>query len=94
MWTDGRKMRLDRGQIEVVDDFMADVLRAKTAAERIRIGFDLWTSTRHMLLAHLRKTHPDWNDERIKEEVARRLSHGDFFTKEEVNQSNAGKKEL
>ena len=70
------KIRLDRGQIEVVDDFMADIFRAKTAAERIRIGFGLWTSTRNMLLVHLRKTHPDWNDERIKQEVARRLSHG------------------
>ncbi len=55
---------------------MADVLRAKTAAERIRIGFDLWTSTRNMLLVHLGKTHPDWNAERIKQEVDRRLSHG------------------
>ena len=54
---------------------MADILRGKTASERIRIGFDLWTSTRNMLMVHLRKTHPDWNDERVKQEVARRLSH-------------------
>jgi hypothetical protein len=39
-------LRLDRGQIEVVDDAMAEVLRRKTAAERIRIGFALWTSAR------------------------------------------------
>jgi hypothetical protein len=67
---------LDQGQIEAVDDLMADILRGKTAAERIRIGFDLWISTRNMLLVHLRKTHPDWNAEKIKREVARRLSHG------------------
>ena len=71
-----RKIRLDQGQIEAVDDLMADILRGKTAAERIRIGFDLWISTRNMLLVHLRKTHPDWNAEKIKHEVARRLSHG------------------
>ena len=71
-----RKIRLDKGQIEAVDDLMADILRGKTAAERIRIGFDLWTSTRNMLLVHLRKTHPDWNAEKIEHEVARRLSHG------------------
>jgi hypothetical protein len=70
------KIRLDQGQIEAVDDLMADILRDKTAAERIRIGFDLWTSTRNMLLVHLRKTHPDWTEERVKQEVARRLSHG------------------
>lgn len=31
-------MRLDNGQIEVVDDAMAEMLRHKTPAERIRIG--------------------------------------------------------
>ena len=71
-----RKIRLDKGQIEAVDDLMADILRGKTAAERIRIGFDLWISTRKMLLVHLRKTHPDWTAEKIEHEVARRLSHG------------------
>ena len=65
------KIRLDQGQIEVVDNLMAGIL-----SERIRIGFDLWQSTRNMLLVHLRKTHPDWNAEKIKHEVARRLSHG------------------
>ena len=68
--------RLDRGQIEVVDDVMAEVLRRKTPAERIQIGFNLWTSTRDMLSVYLRKTHPEWDAERIVQEVARRLSHG------------------
>ena len=72
----GEKIRLDQGQIEVVDDTMAGVLRAKTAAECIRIGFDLWTSARNMLLVHLRKTHPEWSEKKIEREVARRLSHG------------------
>ena len=69
-------LRLDPGQIEVVDDTMAEILRHKTPAERIRIGFTLWTSARNMLLTHLRKTHPEWNDDRVEKEVARRLSHG------------------
>lgn len=72
----GEKIKLDPGQIEVVDDLMADVLRGKTAAERIRIAFEIWISTRNMLLVHLRKTHPDWNDARVNKEVARRLSRG------------------
>jgi len=37
-------MRLDAGQIEVIDDIMAEVLRHKTPAERLRIGFNLWES--------------------------------------------------
>ena len=46
-------MRLDRGQIEVVDEKVAEVLRLKTPAERIKIGFDMWVSARNMLTAHL-----------------------------------------
>ena len=68
--------RLDRGQIEVVDDKMAEVLRSKTPAERMRIGFSLWTSSRNMLMAHLKNTHPEWNEDRLNREVAGRLSHG------------------
>jgi len=68
--------RLDRGQIEVVDDRMAEVLRDKTPAERIRIGFSLWTSARNMLTAHLKSTHPEWKEDRLNREVSGRLSHG------------------
>jgi hypothetical protein len=69
-------MRLDRGQIEVVDDEVAEVLRLKTPAERIKIGFDMWLSARNMLTAHLKRTHPDWKTEEVHREVARRLSRG------------------
>ncbi len=71
-----KALRLDEGQIEVVDDVMVEVLRNKTPDERIRIGFNLWTSARNMLLVYLKKTHPDWNEEKLNREVARRLSHG------------------
>lgn len=67
-------LRLDRGQIEVVNDAMAEVLRRKTPAERIAIGFTLWTSARNMLMAHLKRTHPEWDMETIEKEVAKRLS--------------------
>jgi hypothetical protein len=69
-------MRLDRGQIEVVDEVVAEVLRRKTPAQRIGIGFDMWTSAQRMLTAHLRSSHPDWSLRKVREEVARRLSHG------------------
>lgn len=70
------KYRLDPGQIEVVDDVMAEILRRKTPLERIEIGFKLWTSARKMLTAHLKSSHPDWDDKQISKEVAKRLSHG------------------
>ena len=69
-------MRLDDGQIEVLDSSMADVLRRKTPAQRLKIGFALWNSTKRMLTAHLSTEHPDWTPNRISQEVVRRLSHG------------------
>lgn len=71
-----KSLRLDPGQIEVVDDVMAEVLRRKTPAERIQIGFKLWTAARNMLMTHLKETHPEWDADKLKREVARRLSHG------------------
>ena len=69
-------LRLDPGQIEVIDDAMAEILRHKTPAERIRMGFTLWASAHNMLKVHLKKIHPEWNEDRVEKEVARRLSHG------------------
>ena len=69
-------IRLDEGQIEVVDDVMAGVLRSKTAAQRIQIGFNLWKSARDMLLSHLRNSNPEWDAARLNREVAKRMSHG------------------
>jgi len=67
---------LDPRQIEVVDDRMAEVLRAKTGAERLAIAFGLYSSARRMLISALRAEHPDWTDEQTNAEAARRLSHG------------------
>lgn len=70
------KNKLELRQIEVVDDVIAEILRQKTPAQRIEIGFKLWSSARKMLKAHLKSSHPDWEDKQISQEVARRLSHG------------------
>lgn len=69
-------MSLDRSQIELLDDTMAKVLRRKTGAERLRIAFGMFSSARRMLLSFLRAEHPDWSEEQIIAEAARRLSHG------------------
>jgi len=69
-------MRLDAGQIEVLDEAMAEVLRSKSGAERLRIAFGMYSSARRMLLSHLRSEHPDWDEARVTAEAARRMSHG------------------
>lgn len=67
---------MDWRRIEVLDDAMAEVLRRKTPAERLAIGFGLWRSARKMLRGQLASLHPEWDAQRLEREVARRLSHG------------------
>lgn len=69
-------MRLDDGRIEVVDEAVVRVLREKTGMERLRIAHEMWALARIRLEAYLRHRHPDWDEECIKREVARRLSLG------------------
>ena len=61
---------------EMIDDTMADVLRPKTEAERLRIAMRLWTSARVIVRGAIRTEHPDWDDAQVQHEVARRMSHG------------------
>ena len=62
--------------IEVVDDAMAEVLRAKTGAQRLAIASGMYASARRMLISHLKAENPEWSDAQISAEAARRLSHG------------------
>ena len=69
-------MRLDKRQIEVVDDKMAQVLRDKTGAERLQIASEMFSSARKMIISTLRSQHPDWDEHKVNKQAARRLSHG------------------
>ncbi len=67
---------LDPVRIEVMDDTMAEILRRKTPAERLAIGFGLWRSAQKLLRGQLASLHPEWDAQQLEREVARRLSHG------------------
>ena len=67
------KWRLDPGQIEVVDDAVADVLRRKTPTERVEMILDANRTMRLLIEGHLRTWHPDWPDEQVAAEIARRM---------------------
>ena len=69
-------MRIDKGNIEIIDDIMTQVLRGKTPQQRLAIAFGMWNSAKIQLTNYLRSQHPEWNEDMIKKEVARRLSHG------------------
>jgi len=62
--------------IETPDDRVVEILRSKTPAERLAIGLAMWSSARRMLISLLTREHPDWDQDRVSKEVARRLSHG------------------
>jgi hypothetical protein len=61
---------------EMIDDAMAEVMRAKTPAERLAIANGMWRTARILIEAVIRSEHPDWSEEAVGREVARRMSHG------------------
>ena len=69
-------MRAVVERFEVMDDRMAQVLREKSGAERLRIGDQMFSFARDLIADSVRAAHPQWDEGRIAKETARRLSHG------------------
>ena len=69
-------MNIDMRNIEVLEDEMVEVLKAKTPQERLKMAFDMWKMVRRQLECYLETTHKEWSKEKIQKEVARRMSHG------------------
>ena len=70
------KWRLDRGQIEVLDEALAEVLRRKTPAEKIQMIGAAHRTARQLIAAGVRQQHPEWDDARVEAEMLRRLTRG------------------
>lgn len=66
----------DAHHFDAIDDEMAAVLRGKTGAERLAMASGMFALARDLIAGHVRSEHPDWDEQRIAKEVARRLSHG------------------
>lgn len=69
-------MRLDGRNFENIDDEIVAIYKNKSPFERLRIAFGLWSLAKSVLVNSLRSLHPDWEEKRIQEEAARRISHG------------------
>jgi hypothetical protein len=69
-------LELESLPIEVIDNITADIYKQKSPSERLKIAFDLWNSARTQLFHNLRSLRPDWDDEKIRREIAKRISHG------------------
>ena len=70
------KWRLDDGQIEVVDEAVAEALRRKTPGERMAMTCRAWEFARTWVRAAVKSQHPDWDERAVEAEVRRRLSGG------------------
>ena len=68
--------RRDRGQIEVLDEALADVIRRKTPAERIEMMAAAHRTARHLIAGGVRQQHPGWDEQQVEAEVRRRLTRG------------------
>ncbi len=71
-------MRLDKGQIEVVDDRVAEILRTKSGPERLTMVWADWSFFQTRIMAHLKNEHehPEWTEEQIRKEILRRVTYG------------------
>jgi hypothetical protein len=67
---------VEPGRIEVVDRRVAEILRAKTPAERVDMMFQASRLTREMLTARLCHEHPEWTLAQTQAEIPRRILNG------------------
>jgi very-short-patch-repair endonuclease len=63
-------------KFEIIDDQMAEVLRRKTDAQRLRSVDGFWRSARAILRAAIVTEHPEWDLARVNVEISRRISNG------------------
>jgi hypothetical protein len=64
---------IDPRNIEAIDDDLAAVLRMKSPAERLRMVGEANDTARILAAAGIRYLHPDWCEDQICREVARRM---------------------
>jgi len=62
--------------VELLDEQIVEALRRKTPAERVAMVFAANRTMRLRLEGHLRSCHPDWDDQTVMREIARRMSRG------------------
>jgi hypothetical protein len=61
---------------DVPDDAMVEILRRMTPVQRLTVANNMWVSARKAIECMLRSDHPDWDDEQLRREIARRMLRG------------------
>jgi hypothetical protein len=62
--------------VEIIDPAMVECLRRLTPAQRLTTAFNMWETARVITGGAVRSQFPQWTEEQVNREVARRLSHG------------------
>lgn len=50
-----------------------EIYRSMTGQQRMQIGFELYDLARDMVRCSVHHQHPDWEEQRIEQEVIRRF---------------------
>lgn len=69
-------MRIDPNQIEVMDDDMVEVVRRMSGAQRLQAANAMFNAARKMIAARVGEQHPEWTEDQVRAEVARRMLRG------------------
>ncbi len=59
--------------IEIPDERISRILRTKTIAERVAMIADANDTARLIAAAGIRHLHPNWSEDQVQREVARRM---------------------
>jgi Rv0078B-related antitoxin len=68
--------KIDPRRIELLDPVVKQVLQSKTPEERLHMAFELNRTARKFMAAGLRSQHPEWTEEQVQQEIARRIMNG------------------
>jgi len=71
-----KTLRLDRGQIEVIDDKVAEIMKTKSGQERLNMVWDAWTYFDKRIRVYLKNRHPEWTERQIQKEIVNRVTYG------------------
>jgi hypothetical protein len=58
---------------DLPDESMISIYKGKTPQQRLEISFELWSFARSLVKAGLETIHPDWPDQALEEETAKRM---------------------
>jgi hypothetical protein len=58
---------------DLPDETMISIYKAKTPQQRLEIAFGLWSFARSLVKTGLETLHPDWPEQAIEEETAKRM---------------------